>query len=122
MLGADTSSFHNFGAETIAKTGGNWTTLNFVPLIRLVCDPEGIEEVGNHSLVRVFPNPAKGDIFLENAGSSKIEIYDITGNLVITDNQLSSSRKLDISNLTSGVYLLRIIGKDKIERMKIIIE
>jgi hypothetical protein len=34
---------------------------------------------------------------------------DLTGKLLLTDRQKASSRKLDISALSPGVYLLRII-------------
>jgi hypothetical protein len=121
-IGTDTSAYHNFGAESIAKIGGSWFTLNYVPLIQLVCDPEGIPDLTNQTAARVFPNPVMGTLFIDNVKGSKIEIYDITGKLVLTDTQTSSSRKLDVSDLASGIYLLRIISKDRIDSRKILVK
>ncbi len=62
--------------------------------------------------VRVFPNPASDKITLSNIKNSnleRIEIFTILGKLkrtVLTPN-VSNSFTVDVSNLTSGVYLLK---------------
>jgi hypothetical protein len=122
IIGTDTSAYHNFNAETIAHIGGSWSGLNYVPLIQAICDPEGIDDLGHQSPARVYPNPVNGNLSLENVVGSGIEIYDISGKLVLTDARTASSRKLDLSTFAPGVYLIKIIGKDRVESRKIIIE
>ena len=108
IIGGDTSSYHNFPAETIARIGNTWTTLDFVPLIQLICDPEGIEETNNADQARVYPNPASGTLYLEHVGGSKIELYDLTGGLHLAECSSGSTRTIDLSSLPAGVYILRI--------------
>ena len=121
-IGTDTSSYHNFAVETKALIGGTWTTLDFVPLMELVCDPEGISERDKTGSVRVFPNPARGTLFLENVRDSKLELFDLTGRLVFTDDRRTSSRNLDISSFAPGIYMMRITTDTKICCRKIVVK
>ena len=50
-IAIDTSAFHNFEFETVANINGNWSTLNFVPVIKLIFDPEGIDEKQKHPIL-----------------------------------------------------------------------
>ena len=55
------------------------------------------------SSFEVYPNPSSDLITIELLSEEKIEIYDITGILVLT----SSSRYVNIQNLKAGVYLIK---------------
>ena len=50
----------------------------------------------------IYPNPAKDYIFVK--GVKSVEIYDVTGNLVLTGN---TNDKIDISSLNQGVYFVK---------------
>ena len=119
-ISTDTAVYHNFSAETVARIGGNWTTLNFIPVMKLICDPEGIPEK-KYVGPKVFPNPAKGTLFVDNVMGSIVEIYDLAGKLLLTDNRSGASRKLDITSLTSGVYLIRIINNGSVDCRKFVV-
>lgn len=121
-IGTDTSNYHNIPAESVAKLGNSWTQLNFVPVMQLICDPEGIDEHGSPARVSIYPNPAGERFTVENVNGAKLELYDMTGKLVLTDTGSDSSRKIDISYLPGGIYLLKINGKGWLESMKIVIE
>lgn len=60
--------------------------------------------------VSIFPNPA---INIVNINSSfdirQIEVYDLLGKKIIIN---VGNNKIDISTLSNGLYLLKIIGKD----------
>jgi hypothetical protein len=61
----------------------------------------------------VFPNPANDLLFVEFDESPKypviIEIYDVTGSLVLNQKLSGSSLyEIDISSLTPGVYFLKL--------------
>ena len=55
----------------------------------------------------VYPNPAKHNITIENINFkiNSIDIYNITGQLVISEYVNSMSTILNISDLEKGVYL-----------------
>jgi hypothetical protein len=60
----------------------------------------------NDARFSFYPNPAKDCITLDGyLGIENVFINDITGNMVLSDQTISSN-KLDISTLSSGVYIL----------------
>lgn len=67
--------------------------------------------------IRVFPNPASGKISISNiedANLKSIEIFSVIGKLssrVFVENN-SKSLNMDISNLTSGIYLLKLNNEE----------
>jgi hypothetical protein len=120
-IGVDTSLYHNFSTEPIARINGTWTSLNFIPAMELICDPEAIPEKDPMN-PKVFPNPCSGQVVVENARDSKIEIYDISGKILLTDQQKDQIRTIDISGIEPGYYLFRIISRESIISRKIIIQ
>ncbi len=56
----------------------------------------------------VYPNPAQNTITINRELGSSVKIYDINGKLVITAN----TKKIDISELPTGKYLIIIIDND----------
>lgn len=73
--------------------------------------------------LKVFPNPTFNVVNITsntNLDISKLYIFDLKGRLVKESNN-SNLNKIDISNLTNGVYLLKVIGtEDKTAVFRII--
>ena len=68
-----------------------------------------IKEVNNEKFM-IFPNPANNKIKISNSVSlnnSSIEIYSITGTL-ISKPCLNNKNEIDISNLSKGIYIIKI--------------
>lgn len=73
--------------------------------------------------ITVYPNPVHDKFRIEN--SSKYEIirlvlFDNLGNRISTIDKVYNNLDIDISNLDSGVYYMRVIRKDGIGIIKII--
>ncbi len=86
--------------------------------------PNGIEK-GESVLSRVYPNPAKDFIFAEFTGNpEKVELSDIAGKLVFQKslNPGEGRIRLDVSDLQSGVYFLRVHENGQYATRKLIIE
>lgn len=75
--------------------------------------------------ITIYPNPAKDyvkiRIDVQNvSGKALFELYDITGRRVISEQMVieqSEPVDLDLSELRSGIYLLKIVmDKDKLNR------
>ena len=87
----------------------------------------GLEEEKMPSL-RVYPNPSAGTITLQcdkqNLAKSEINILDVTGKIVYTDNLTFSAGKITFDpNLLNGVYWLTVSQDNKIifqERLTIL--
>ena len=81
-------------------------------------------EFENEKAVSIFPNPSKDymNVSISNSEFKSIEIFNILGEK-ITTYQLNNTSltEVDISNLNSGVYVLKIQDtSDKITLKKII--
>jgi hypothetical protein len=70
--------------------------------------PTAVEDISALGIV-VFPNPTQNILTIETRLQIKIEVYDIMGKLLI---EKENTKRLDLSNLTNGLYNLSIIYKD----------
>lgn len=87
-------------------------------------DGVGLDDVVNNQIeIKLLPNPSKGKVRFEvNSSSNKnvnLEVYDMQSRKVFVEenttlNQLSQST-LDLTHLTNGTYLIKIISSDKEE-------
>jgi hypothetical protein len=57
----------------------------------------------------VYPNPATTTINVEGS-TGIVYLYNITGNMVLTQD-LSQSSSINVSDLTNGIYLLKVDGE-----------
>ncbi|MFH2094806.1 MAG: T9SS type A sorting domain-containing protein [Bacteroidota bacterium] len=120
-IGIDTSDFHNFQAETAAFINGTWTSLNFVPLIRAVYNPEGIESQIASGDIYIYPNPALESISIIQNQYSMLDIFSLSGTL-LQSMHCMDSETLDVSFLPEGMYFLRFSGEKGNFTKKLIIQ
>lgn len=73
--------------------------------------------------ISVFPNPTKNSIAISQneLNFTKYEIYDINGKLVSENKIQSIVQKVDLSGYTEGMYVVKLIGKEKVEFKKIVV-
>jgi len=72
---------------------------------------------------KMYPNPAYGDevyITTESNGSKDIKIYDVFGEVVLTDR--INTNTLDISRLVPGVYVLQVTEDKKTMTRKLVVK
>jgi len=76
--------------------------------------------------VKVYPNPSKGHLMIEVDEASNeqgnIEVFDMAGKMVISTNAFEAGSRftsLDLSELTDGIYLVRLKQGQKIYTTKI---
>jgi hypothetical protein len=77
--------------------------------------------------VFVYPNPSKGifNISLGNLQPTEIEVYDLTGKKVYEKKEVIISNfetKIDLSNVTKGIYFVKIIDNNQSTVKRIIKE
>ena len=62
--------------------------------------------------ISVYPNPVKSILSIKNNSNSslsKVTIYDITGKILVTQNMNESqTNSIDISEFTTGIYMILI--------------
>ncbi len=77
------------------------------------CGGSDVELVAANNEIGVYPNPAKDVLHFnlpENTKDVKVEIYDNLGRLLITNELLGWENTVDVRQLKSGNYFVRIIG------------
>lgn len=64
--------------------------------------------------ISIYPNPATTTLNLSSTGTSDFElsILDITGKVIKTERMLDQSFAFDVSDLASGMYMLRLVSQD----------
>jgi len=83
----------------------------------------GIVETDNYSSLRVYPNPAKNELIIENEQLKieNIEIYNVMGQLLQSKIvNLQSKIEIDVSHLASGIYSLKIQTGNSVITQKVI--
>lgn len=85
--------------------------------------PTNINSLTESESFVVYPNPTKDfvNISLANEPNYKITIYDITGKILIKQAvNKQNNERIDLSDLMSGIYTVKIQIKDEIITKKII--
>ena len=68
----------------------------------------------------VYPNPAKEKVTIDGIEAAEVKVYNALGQVVKT---VRNSNEINVSDLTEGVYLLRITdakGISQTERITVI--
>ncbi len=82
------------------------------------------EEVEAESFLRVYPNPAGDQLWVENAHSAgskgRYTIFDQNGRRILQFTSQQGSQRFDLSNLPSGVYFLEWKTEEHIEMKKLV--
>lgn len=73
--------------------------------------------------VSMFPNPAKSSVMIKAEGMYSIKIVDLMGHVVKFKNHANEAIELDISDLNSGTYFVKINSHESsTETLKLIVE
>ena len=108
------------GMYTVTVTDSIGCTL--IDSVR-VADLTGIKEMDNTAL-KLYPNPASEHLYISLDGRTQnvmsVTIADISGRIVLTDNVAANN--MNISSLTDGVYVIRVINGDKSYIRRLVIQ
>ncbi|MCB2221765.1 MAG: choice-of-anchor D domain-containing protein [Bacteroidetes bacterium] len=80
-----------------------------------------ISDLNSENAIRIYPNPVKDILHLENLKDHQIIIYDILGNSVLKTLGATGTEEINVSYLPSGIYLVKITDNQRtyIEKIKI---
>lgn len=86
--------------------------------------PEGVSNVKiiTKKRIKVYPNPANNYIYFNtNAENNIIKIYDNTGKIVKTINSYQNKHRINISDLTNGIYFCKIKTDSSVSFSKFVV-
>ncbi len=72
-------------------------------------EPTGVKDSeGDTKLFNVYPNPSEDKIFFNsNEKIKKVEVYNLAGKKVLTNNQPDKNNYLSLSKLDTGIYVIK---------------
>lgn len=85
----------------------------------------GVEQNDLNDSISIYPNPADDYLTISNnnTGIETIQLYSVLGNNIFEKTDINSlSESINISNLPSGIYLLKVIDSEKRNATKRIIK
>jgi len=71
----------------------------------------------------MFPNPSSDQVTIQlptGTDTAKVSVFDYVGRLVSTQNITPNNSKVDVTGLSSGMYLIRITTDNKIGAQRFI--
>lgn len=113
--GPHTVKYTDYGYKTVVLTisrGEDQQVIiknNFI----YVTWPAGVDTENENSHI-LYPNPASQDIYVRISGFEKgsISVFDMRGALVWKSQGVTEDDRVNISNLSSGVYIVKINTND----------
>ncbi|MBI2722788.1 MAG: T9SS type A sorting domain-containing protein [Bacteroidetes bacterium] len=76
---------------------------------------EQAENNPEQALTQVYPNPAINELtIITNVVGAHIILYNLIGQVIMDEALLSSTNKVNLSKLSSGTYLYKVIHDKKI--------
>ena len=91
-------------AKVVALYEDDKTSVSVIGNILVETNTESIEE--NVTFLGIYPNPVGDILYIETESDIKeIAIYDIYGRQQVTE---TPSRQVDVADLTSGIYFIKI--------------
>ena len=60
-----------------------------------------------NSTIKIYPNPVSDFLNIESIAGQQMDLYTLQGNLIQSFTIGSGLTKIDLSNLSSGVYYLK---------------
>lgn len=116
--------YDNFGFWTIqsyaAKTANTWGAWwakvdDYVTGINTMAQ--------SNNSVRIFPNPANNSFIIETSatGQQKLQMYDLTGQLLLSQTISNNKTTIDASGLAAGVYAVSLQGADGVVTKKLVV-
>jgi Secretion system C-terminal sorting domain len=106
----------NFFADTTSIIFTTGTLgLNIIPVAQVdsfVCGTTSLNENTNQPIVTLYPNPSSGKFQLSGLSGNNVlvNVYDNMGRIVCSKNNITSDTIIDLTNQSTGIYLIQITG------------
>lgn len=122
----------NYADQTIAiglarGNGASFTLSNHGSSNRIMNTTLGFTNLGTNVIVkettRVYPNPSQGNVIISSEYElQSVAVYQLNGALVRTLRPETASTQIELSDLSTGTYLLEIETKTEKTWKKIVVE
>lgn len=115
----DDYELNSFGPPHFYMEGNRWNAnVTMLKVNGLV----GVEEEKSQNELSIYPNPVQHSIFLNHDDNGDVFVYSPGGELVLTKKNHSVHQPIDLSSLSSGLYIIRLITEQGSFQSKLIKE
>lgn len=80
-----------------------------------------VEEAGLATL-RMFPNPAHGSVTFESAEAGMLQLYDLTGRMVLQNELEAGTQIISLAGLKAGLYVAQWQGQKSTQSLRLIVQ
>jgi len=89
-----------------------------------ITDVSGLSEKDLSKAISIYPNPANETVtvFANGMDITKIELMNIAGQVIATVTETSTTTKMDVSHIASGVYLIKTYTNEGTATKQLIIK
>ena len=101
-------------------TAYNVTSESNAPAICLG-DPTDVVSVATSEAneITMYPNPSNGIVNFTNVENATIEVYNMMGQVVASESNVSENASIDLSGVANGNYIVRIVKNGEIATSKL---
>lgn len=106
--------------DDVTDATTNWTDIDATASFSLSCSSLGIHETNFDETISVFPNPTSGTIRIDKlTGQADFQVVSLSGQ-VVKKGVLFPESKLNVEDITSGVYFIHVQTDNKLFTSKFI--
>ncbi len=104
--------------QVIYQTDGNYGNGETIAF-----ESNGVLAVNDNQLadVSIYPNPASAAIFVKNAENADIQVFDVLGKLILSQNNIPMDAQLNVSQLQAGTYFMKIKKGNSVSTKKFLV-
>lgn len=128
FLGTETSG--PISRQSYEFVGGSWATYRENANVDLLINGRftfgagvGVEDVASESKVLIFPNPTKGEMVVDGVSAkTTVSVFNTAGQLVGTWKSGTDRIAVDLRNVSSGIYHLKLTDGEVCSVHKVVVE
>lgn len=128
-VGMDMNS--NAQSKIFYNTSGSWLNTTYKGALMMrphfgeAFVPVGVNEARPEAAsFNIYPNPANDRIYISGKGThsaSKVNVFDAFGRRVLPEELINGDHSLDVSQLPSGIYFIRIETAGSVSAHRVVI-
>ncbi|TYA92244.1 T9SS type A sorting domain-containing protein [Seonamhaeicola marinus] len=107
--GSSSFTISNHGGGNRGIQGNNGITL-------------GVNDLASNNF-KIFPNPTSTNLNIESSNSflsAEVKIYNALGKEVLNQNISKLDESIDVSSLSNGIYLIKLVAFEKVETKRFV--
>ncbi len=113
--------FDNDGIPYVAYQDQNFTgNMSCKKFDTIEEDPDGIGELSREA-INIYPNPTNGLFRIEGIPGNRFEVFNTHGKLIKSGSLHYEVQEIDLTNVTPGIYVVRVLDERSYRTGKVII-